>query len=272
MKELIYLDKDFIYSFIAQINNELIGTKSIEVQEQRMETKENTLGQQYSALNQFENYLLKNSSLVNFNEQKDSEEVTLGSYIKFTSNFQPINFDVVQKMINDKFIKFLFNKLEEAKNVEVQNILEQTLTLEQRTVFLNELEKTYENMVSAQKNKIHSVKDMLVYIKEAIPFNSFIKMDNCLIPVKESYLRESIEELAFKYGSENTSIEITLIGKITKKINKKEMNDLDYSNFVDKKSQEILNEFLGFPTNLLGGFGLVTANDYIISPVAMYFE
>jgi hypothetical protein len=83
LKELIYLDKDFIYSFITQINNELTGTKSTEVQEQRMETKENTLGQQYSALNQFEHYLLKNSSLVNFNEKKDSEEVTLGSYIKF---------------------------------------------------------------------------------------------------------------------------------------------------------------------------------------------
>ena len=272
MKELIYLDKGFIYSFITQINNELTGTKSTEVQEQRMVVKENTLGQQYSALNQFEHYLLKNSSLVNFNEKKDSEEVTLGSYIKFTSSFQPINFDVVQKMINDKFIKFLFNKLEEAKNVEVQNILEQTLTLEQRTVFLNELEKTYDNMVGVQKNKIHSIKDMLIYIKEAIPFSSFIKMNNCLIPVKDSYLRESIGELAFKYGSGDTSVEITLIGKITKKINKKEMNALDYSNLVDKQPNEILNEFLGFPTNLLGGFGLVTANNYIISPVAMYFE
>ncbi|PEB51066.1 hypothetical protein CON65_09985 [Bacillus pseudomycoides] len=272
MKELVYLDKDFVHSFIAQINHELIGAKSKEIQEHRMEAKENTLGQQYNALNQFEDYLLKNSSLVNFNEQKDSEEVNPGSYIKFTSSFQPINFDVVQKMINDKFIKFLFNKLEEAKNVEVQNILEQTLTLEQRTVFLNELEKTYENMVSVQKNKIHSVKDMLVYIKEAIPFSSFIKMDNCLIPVKECYLSESIGELAFKYGSEDTSVEITLIGKITKKINKKEIHALDYSNLVDKQPNEILNKFLGFPTNLLGGFGVVTANNYIISPVAMYFE
>ncbi|HDX9590756.1 TPA: hypothetical protein ROX98_003811 [Bacillus pseudomycoides] len=266
MKELVYLDKDVIHSFIAQINNELIGTtKSIEV-------KENTLGQQYSALNEFEDYLHKNSSLVNFNEQKDSEELAPGTYVKFTSSFQPINFDVVQKMINDKFIKFLFNKLEEAKNVEVQTILEQTLTLEQRTVFLNELEKTYENMVSVQKNKIHSVKDMLVYIKEAIPYSSFIKMDNCLIPVKECYLTESIGELAFKYGSADASIEITLIGKITKKINKKEINSLDYSNLVDKQPSKILHEFLGFPTNLLGGFGVVAANNFIISPVAMYFE
>ncbi|MDC2866344.1 hypothetical protein [Bacillus sp. BP-3] len=272
MKELVYLDKDFIHSFMTQVNIELVGTKSIEAHERRIEAKENTVVQQYSALNQFEDYLLKRSSLVNFNEQKDRDEVTSGSYIKFTSTFQPINFDVVQKMINDKFIKFLFNKLEEAKNVEVQSILEQTLTLEQRTVFLNELEKTYENMVSVQKNKIHSVKDMLVYIKEAIPFSSFIKMGNCLIPVKESYLRESIGELAFKYGSEDTTVEITLIGKITKKINKKEIHALDYSNLVDKQPNEILNEFLGFPTNLLGGFGVITANNYIVSPVAMYFE
>ncbi|MDP7977725.1 DUF6414 family protein [Bacillus sp. WLY-B-L8] len=266
MKELVYLDKDVIHSFIAQINNELIGTtKSIEV-------KENTLGQQYSTLNEFEDYLHKNSSLINFNEQKDSEELAPGTYVKFTSSFQPINFDVVQKMINDKFIKFLFNKLEEAKNVEVQTILEQTLTLEQRTVFLNELEKTYENMVSVQKNKIHSVKDMLVYIKEAIPYSSFIKMDNCLIPVKECYLTESIGELAFKYGSADASVEITLIGKITKKINKKEIYSLDYSNLIDKQPSEILHEFLGFPTNLLGGFGVVAANNFIISPVAMYFE
>ncbi|MEH7464653.1 hypothetical protein V7166_22115, partial [Bacillus thuringiensis] len=82
MKELVYLDKDVIHSFIAQINNELIGTtKSIEV-------KENTLGQQYSALKEFEDYLHRNSSLVNFNEQKDSEELTPGTYVKFTSSFQ----------------------------------------------------------------------------------------------------------------------------------------------------------------------------------------
>ncbi len=78
--------------------------------------------------------------------------------------------------------------------------------------------------------------------------------------------------MTFKYGQNNPSIKATLIGKITRKISHNEAQIPDFSNITSQNPHSVFNSILGLPLGVLGTFDILTAEDIVVSPVAIYFE
>ncbi|PHG46051.1 DUF6414 family protein [Bacillus wiedmannii] len=331
MKELIYLDKDFLHSFIAQTNDGLIISKSTELQEQRTETHQESTGAQArgfleiqgdtgkfevplllkspsakatmrispgqnhsesfsiadleagkeiistqlhdNALNKFESYLNEHGLVNIIDNDSPNSLLNPGVYIKTTSNFTAFNFEVLEKMLGDEFFEIIKYSMIEKKTRSINEIENNdNIQPTKKKSAIKLINKQFETLEKEQFSPINNVKTMLKYINSTVPAKAFIKMDKFFVPLKEEFLRESINELIFKYGQNNPSIKITLIGKITKQLSHKETDIPNFSDLLNGSPQTVLQNFLSFPTGLLALLEVFKANDFIVSPVAIYFE
>ncbi|MCD2332895.1 DUF6414 family protein [Bacillus cereus] len=331
MKELIYLDKDFLHSFIAQTNDGLITSKSTEMQEQRTETHQEGTGAQArgfleiqgdtgkfevplflkspsakatmrlspgenhsesfsiadleagkeiistqlhdNALNDFETYLDKEKLIFNIDNTSSSLSLQPGTYIKTTSTFTAMNFEVIEKMVGEKFIEILLYGVREQKEksiLEIEN--DNNIKPSQKKSAIQLINKQFKAMEETQTSQLKQVQLMLEYINQTVSAKAFLKMGKIFIPLKQNYLRETIDELIFKYGQNNPSVKATLIGKVTRKISNDETQFPDFSNLMTQSSQNIFNSFLGLPLGMLSNFDVLTTDDVVVSPVAIYFE
>lgn len=331
MKELIYLDKDFLHSFIAQTNDGLITSKSTELQEQRTETHQESKGAQSrsytelqgdsgkleiplllkspsakavmriapgkhhtesfsiadleagkeiistqlhdNALSDFEKYLESEEIVTNIDAHGSNPTLQPGTYIKTTSSFTAMNFEVLEKILGDGFLNILLYDLHEKKEEEIKKIeADSTKKGNQKKAELNNINKQYEFAESQFTSPIKKVKLMLEYINQTIPAKAFLKMGKLLIPLKEDFLREGIDELTFKYGQSNSYIKATLIGKVSRNISYDEAQFPDFSNIMTDNPENVLHSMSAFPTGILATFNVLKTDDFIVSPVAIYFE
>ncbi|MGE7874823.1 DUF6414 family protein [Bacillus paramycoides] len=331
MKELIYLDKEFLHSFIAQTNDGLITTKSTELQEQRTETHQESKGAQSrgfteiqgdsgkfeipaflkspsakittriapgknfsesfsiadleagkeiistqlhdNALNDFEKYLHNEELIKVIGDISSNLTLESGTYIKTTSHFTAMNFEVIEKMLGDHFFEIILHNFKAEKEKSIQEV-ENDVNIKpaQKKVAIQLINKQFKSIEESQTSEIKQVKTMLEYINQTVPAKAFFKMEKFFIPLKQTFLRENIDELIFKYGQKNSSVKATLIGKVTRKISIEETQFPDFSNMTSQPPQNVFGAFLGFPLGILGTFDVIKANDFIVSPVAIYFE
>ncbi|HFK1720375.1 MULTISPECIES: DUF6414 family protein [Bacillus cereus group] len=331
MKELIYLDKNFLHSFIAQTNDGLITSKNSEFQEQRTETHQESKGAQArgyfevqgdtgkfdipfvikspsakatlrlapgenhsesftiadleagkeiistqlhdNALNDFEKHFEEKGLIKVIENSFSTPTLPPGTYIKTTSSFTAMNFEVIEKIVGEKFLEISQLGFKEQKDKSIQEIEnENNIKPAQKKAAIKAINEQFEKIQEAQSSPIKQIKIMLEYINQTVPANAFLKMGKIFIPLKQDFLRESIDELTFKYGQNNPSIKATLIGKITRKISHNEAELPDFSNVMSHNPHSVFNSILGLPLGVLGTFNILTADDIVVSPVAIYFE
>ncbi|MDA2194509.1 DUF6414 family protein [Bacillus cereus group sp. BceL221] len=331
MKELIYLDKDFLHSFIAQTNDGLITSKNSEFQEQRTETHQESKGAQArgyfefqgdtgkfdipfvikspsakatmrlapgenhsesftiadleagkeiistqlhdNALNDFEKHFEDKGLIQVMEDTFSTSTLQPGTYIKTTSSFTAMNFEVIEKMVGEKFLAITQIGFDEQKNKRIQEIENDcNIKPNQKKAAIKLINEQFEKIQAEQSSPIKQIKLMLEYINQTVPAKAFLKMGKLFIPLKQDFLRESIDELTFKYGQNNPSIKATLIGKITRKISLDEAKLPDFSNVMSQNPNSVFNSLLGLPLGVLGTFDVLTTNDVVVSPVAIYFE
>ncbi|MGH0867345.1 DUF6414 family protein [Bacillus toyonensis] len=331
MKELIYLDKDFLHSFIAQTHDGLITSKNIEMQEQRTETHQEGTGAQArgflefqgdtgkfevplflkspsakvtmrlapgenhsesftiadleagkeiistqlhdNALNDFEKHFEEKNLIQVIENTFSTTTLQPGTYIKTTSSFTAMNFEVIEKMVGEKFLAITQFGFDEQKNKRIQEIEnDSNIKPNQKKAAIKLVNEQFEKIQAEQSSPIKQIKLMLEYINQTVPAKAFIKMGKLFIPLKQDFLRESIDELTFKYGQNNPTIKATLIGKITRKISHDETKLPAFSNVTSQDPNNVFNSLLGLPLGVLGTFSVLATNDIVVSPVAIYFE
>jgi hypothetical protein len=320
MKELIYLDTNFLHSFVAQLQDGLPVNVSYETLEEIRDEKELQEGEKSgafieggiklgeleiplifksptgqlkarlqpglfssekinlsqlesgkeiiskqihdNALNHFEKYLDENKLLFN-----SLENEPIGKVVKCKSNFKIVDIQYLKNIIQtDKLIEFMF--MQQYKKLEILKEQVKNMPSSKEKNIQNAKIKTVEGKINEQKESLKEqfsfVKNALEYLTGILPTESFILMENLIAPLKNEFLREKSNELMFKYGGEESNLQITLIGKVTNKINKVELPDFSGEDALIR-IHEIINAIL-YP------IGVIKQGDFVVSPIAIYFE
>lgn len=318
LKELIYLDTEYVHSFIAQteggLPTNIDSEKSEEIREQSdsessrgadsfiegkfklgefeipllfktptgeistgikpnfKSTEKVSLSQLESgkeiiskilhdnALEKVESGLIEKNVLL-----RNVHEAEAGKYIKIKTPFKIIDFDYLKKAFApDKLPDLIFSDLDKT----FESLKSETKRLEgkQKQLAKAQVKSEEQRIRKEKKEQVDSLKFLesaLNYITDIIPTVSYLVGDNILVPLKKDYLREESKDLTFKYGT-SSGLKINILGKVTRIIDDVEIPDFD-QDFDYMKIGEIVNF-------ILNSIGVLDEGDYIISPIAIYFE
>ncbi|WP_028778875.1 DUF6414 family protein [Shimazuella kribbensis] len=215
-----------------------------------------------NALIDFENYL-RETELIDFPLETGSKNLSVGRYVKIDSTFKVIDLDYISNMISEDLINIMFLDEEEQLNILKANVNKNQFNMASQS--LKERKKE-------TKKDFDRIELLIRYLKNIFPSKFLIKIDNCIAPLKEEYLRENTKELNFKYGI-NPKITISMIGKITQKISTPNQNPfkVENTNFPEDFFGNI-SKISNSLNSALRQIGVVNEGDYTISPVAIYFE
>ncbi|MGL4571970.1 MAG: DUF6414 family protein [Clostridium sp.] len=282
MKHFIYLNTDILNSYLSQINeglltsyvNEVVDetlSKSTEALEPGAEnsttdvgfkpffniklsenkdvvTTTNTLSQTESGRELIEKILHDNAfeQLVKYLVEKQmlkSNEVNqYEEYLSLNSSFLVKDFDYILTIYNDEFINFLADNGVDGLN------LSQAVMKKKKADIIKE-HKGYQRLFRMAKNMI--------------PFSKFIVTDDYIIPITEAYLRESLNNIKFKYSSK-----VNILGKYTGNLDdafNREQGSESSFDIMFKSIDETLKTFF---IDVL----CINPNLKIIEPIALYFE
>lgn len=320
MKELIYLDTNFLHSYVAQAHDglpinishenveEIRDTKELEEGEKsgayiegsfkfgeleiplifksptgtiktrlqpglfsservslsQLESGKEIISKQLhdNALNQFETFLTQEELLCEI-----TDDDLVGKFIKFKSEFKIIDFEYLLNVIKpETLVEFMFTD-EEKQLDELKKQAENKPQGKEKAITKGVYQE-FKNKLRRQKDEYKEqfsfIEKALKYLEDILPTQSFILMDNIIVPLKNECLREKSSELMFKYGGGTSSLKITMVGKVTSKIDSVEAPEL---NGVDG--------FIRFPeliNAVLHSLGVLNKDDLVVSPVAIYFE
>ena len=311
MKEIIYLDTSFLHSFIAQTNSGLPTLVETEVSEaetkssetRRNEEKSHEFGVQGStgkidigvmkspsakgdyklkknrgntdvitltqseagreiisrqlhdnALIEFEKYLEEND-LVNIG----TNQISIGGYIKLKTTFRIIDFNYFKQVSDEKLGEILIR-------FGAGKEMIQQISSSSNEKIKKQLKSKLEQLIQEQMEEIKFYQRLIEYVSNLLPTNAFIKANKFVIPLKNNYLRERADELNFKYGRGETQIEATILGKITSQI--VETNTV----LEDSKFLKSFSDMIGAAISVLEVTNVIEKGDYVLSPIAIYFE
>lgn len=295
MKEIIYLDTDFLHSFLAQTQDGLETEKSTERSEEESDTLESEKGQssrnmievegstgqftipgvletpkgdirlrlqpggytgeksinsQSEAEKELITKKLHDNALINFEEYMKNEnkmkEVKrykdLKGYVKIKSQFQLIDLNILETLLNKETISLI-------------------------TAF----DRSFD-LIKKDGVGIEEIEGMMRLLKTILPSSAFVKINNAIVPIKEEFLREKHNQLIFKYGFNQTSTEVTIVGKVTRKLQSGNHPNpqsggkntlLNVSGDINAMIDQLMNNVIGISDSI---------NDVVINPVAIYFE
>jgi hypothetical protein len=214
-----------------------------------------------NALEVFETHLKKEDLLFSTNDP-----ALEGKFVKCVSSFKIIDFKYLKSILQPKaLVEFMFIKSEEEIEKAEREIKkapkEQQPTMK---AYVNQLT----SKVKAEKKLIEEqlifAEKSINYLNDILPTESFILMENTIAPLKNEYLREKASELMFKYGGTSTNLQMTMIGKVTQKVNGVGMPDFS--------GNDTFFEFPKILSAVLNPLGIINEGDLIISPIAIYFE
>lgn len=214
-----------------------------------------------NALDEFQKHLKTEGIL------KDSTCEDIGSYIGFEDKFLVRDIDLLLNTLTDRFKEFYKYKF----NVDIMTSLDIDKYIKENnlTNIAEDIKRRYHNPDNTDKfieNEFYIyeiIKEILDLAKSVMPFSKFIVCNNCLIPLQDKYLRETVNNIRFVYSGN-----LNVLGRYT-------------SGLGDSFKKEIYNmyNFNGFATcidellemvyiNILG----LDKSMKIVIPIALYFE
>ena len=275
MKEFIYLDTDYLTSALAQLNNGKILTYSNEgATTSTDESKKTSSNQNTSKVN----FGLPKVIGVNFGNDKTSEDSSAfidiksakeiitktfddnafdilleyiqksdevsdsnykdGDFVVLNNEYKLIDFDFLLTLLGDDFIELYINS----------------------AISNNKIEKSKENNFrSAQKKYYKELRKNLERFKKLVPSSTLLYTNNILLPVKKEFLRDSFEDISFKYKR------INFLARITRKF--------EYIKY-ENDSNMLINAVDYMMTSILKSFhiDIIDNETYIATPIAIYIE
>lgn len=323
MKEIIYLDKNIIHSFLAQIEDGLrtsinresseeiksgaeseegykrgnsfegifntgkfsipaifetpSGNMKIRIQPGAFESEKTSIYQTEfgkeiitrqlhdNALTKFEKYMISNNLL---NQQ--TEMFKIGDYIKIKGQFNVFDFKIMSEIFGmldnlyacdiDQSVQTLDNILGKLNSKTKHLARNQDKAIQTKGKIQNKKEKL-ENEFKQEKETLDSTKKLLSSIEILLGDKIFMTLDKFILILSEEFMREKAKDLMLKYDN-GKSIEIVAIGKITRRINKS-------SNMSFKTLHSLTANAFEF---FLQSTNLAKKDDFIVSPIAVYFE
>jgi hypothetical protein len=316
MKEIIYLDTEIMNSMLAQLDEGIVNSFTLEQSNQESETEgqqtirgksaglsgslnvnsgffpggglslgaslgdsgnESTseartiLEGQKDILNKaFHDYALEllTKRLVEDKLLVDGPDFKEGDLFIGESSYRFYDFNLLKKAIDYNFIKdALLSEIDELDYEEAKkNISKKNITGKERT----QMEKAQKIMATHKEVRsilkvFKQLNSLSVFASNLLEDLSVIKTINTIGLLKRKYLRESPESLSFRTDkSRKIKFLIRVIGK-------KEIvyDGFNIPQFQEEELDMIPNIMLDI---ILGSFKIIQKGDFIVTPIAIYYE
>ena len=263
-KDFIYLDTDYLKSYVAQVNKGLLRMKTSEEERERQEQSTRN-GEQVVTKT-------TGAGAIGIAGISYGREITheYGGYLKSVTETEK---QLMEYELHDDMYEMFFSNADDegrlqknvnnpvvGKYIEVAGGYE-LIDLEMyRKIFTDEfiMKQLPTNTVSEIKNsEIINIIDSMALL---LPTMSYLAVDKYIVPIKTQFLRESFKEIMFKYSGK-----INVVGKVT-------------APFVDVKTSvspeadlvKITSSIYSSTKGLLASVGFTNAR-FILSPIAVYF-
>ncbi len=297
MRHFVYLDTDILNSYLSQINGGLLNSTYNETIDEVATTKSdktepnkgsfkteigikpllnftltedkdsinttNTLSQietgrelitkilHDNAFDLFISYLRKDKLI------KSIEDSKLNDYVAIDSDFIIRDLKYISGLLSENFIDCM------AEQTAISIIKQSENTNLNNNNIKKQEERKKENAKKEIKKQFGEYRKMFEIIDEMMPYSQFIICDNCLVPIRDKYLRETLKQIRFNYSGK-----IKIVGKYTSvlknAVNKGSRENGTFGEFnciLDNAFKELYMNFLDFNDNMK-----------IILPIALYFE
>jgi hypothetical protein len=297
VKDFIYLDTDYLNSYLAQINNGLLTKVNEESGDSTQNTEENTEAQNHNKVNgklgialasiaseitsddEYTKTIFSETETARKMVERVMQDNTYELFVKHAKDNNLIcegeKYEIGEYVLinnaKDIFDIGYYQELSEKGNADS---LTKCMLMPQEQI-IEKLKKEGNNsqQLSIEKKKLVSQQQqfsdifgLLSTVSKAysalMPTKCTLFANNTLIPLKENLLRESFKEFYFKYGER-----LNVFGRITKigiGFPQSEENQTLINSFRELQNSMIpILQSCGFPVN---------ENTYIMSPIALYFE
>lgn len=188
-----------------------------------------------------------------------------GKLVQCVSEFKIIDFEYLKNILQtERLLELMFIEQEE-KLKKMKSDVDKASGQHKAILnaAFNKCSSELSNTKKMMRNQFEFIEKAISYLNDILPTESFIIMKNAIAPLKNEYLREKSKELMFKYGGASSSIQVTIVGKVTNKINNVDMPNME---------KDPLFEIPSMINAVLHPLGIINKGDLIISPIAIYFE
>lgn len=289
MKNFMYLNMDFLESFMAQNNDGFPEQEELEENRSHIETEEDEVAKVVTKLigeigtgtgNQdnitIPSNILKTllSSVINvkLNGEK-SVEIKEPVYSK--EDIEAFRNVVIKKHKDDMFNKFYRyigdekllveeSKLEIGKYISIMNDFFYFDFSRILNLYKEEYRQLYANNCSADFDfsfeNFEKTRDKISFLKEMLPFDAFLHRENLLVLIDKKWLRIKKKHIGYKFQGK-----IHVIGRIDKFV--EGQNDKSGLGVIDT-----LNKIQEVSLSMLYELGLLVSKEvYLITPIAIYY-
>lgn len=292
MKEIIYLDTNLVNSLLAQQNAGLV-TKLVNENSESDSNAEGGFDQTATSVSGGVSTLIKagvnhsaieneNYNIVFSRSNRNLIETALDDY----------SLDLLlQELENDKLLKssdfrdgdfvFVVGKLdffdfEQLKNVstfdEIEDILPEydefkKLQSEYKRVKNNTRKEQLKDEISRNGwNNLESIRSMSAYFERLFPSSNLAKVSNTISVLPKEFMKVPTAQLSLMQLSGR---QIKILGICSSTFDEQTPSDLSMM----ANSMEVLKKApTAILTIMLDSFGLVSSGDYLIRPIAIYYE
>ncbi|MDR0883963.1 MAG: hypothetical protein LBN05_05110 [Oscillospiraceae bacterium] len=269
MKDFLYLDSDYLASFIAQIDNGLVE----ETREEQSGSEQHEKGKAEISFNP--------SVKATMGFKKITEiEGELGAGFKSAPSrrtFETSSKSIYIKRRNDEIFNifeayFIENGLYRTKgNIAVGSYFRDICSLSFinftriESLFGEDLRDTYSHYSKASTFSFEAfelIRKKLNFLKTTIPHDIFLCGENIFIPIKEEFLRGNKEKIGFSFEKS-----ATVVGRVKKLVDSTSKNQASII--------RVLDEIQHITFNMLNELGFIALSPskelYIIYPIAIFF-
>ena len=235
MKHLLYLNKEYLYSYYAQAFDGIDKTHQKEVSDATL-TKEEHLSEDVSRSQNFEvgigpfKYNASkdvldesiNSSFLTLEAARDAATVSLhdnalnriiahskadehtapvlGEYVIEKGNFSILDMQYLIDMTSERVINFF---AEESWNAHLKTL---------PNPHADSVQKGKKSFIQEKKASMTAANVKFQSLKDLALFDALLIVNQTLVPLKYEYMKESAKEIIFKYESS-----VSVFGRITRK-------------------------------------------------------
>lgn len=292
MKEIIYLDTNLVNSLLAQQNAGLV-TKLVNENSESDSNAEGGFDQTATSVSGGVSTLIRadvnNSAIENENynivfsrSNRNLIETALDDY-SLDLLLQELEDNNLLKSSNfrDGDFVFIVGKLdffdfEQLKNVstfdEIEDILPEygefkKLQSEYKRVKNNTRKEQLKDEISHNGwNNLESIRSMSAYFERLFPSSNLAKISNTISVLPKEFMKVPTAQLGLMQLSER---QIKILGVCSSTFDEQTPSDLSMM----ANSMEVLKKApTAILTIMLDSFGLVSSGDYLIRPIAIYYE
>ncbi|MDU5765211.1 MAG: hypothetical protein E6Z94_01390 [Streptococcus salivarius] len=292
MKEIIYLDTNLVNSLLAQQNAGLV-TKLVNENSESDSNAEGGFDQTATSVSGGVSTLIRadvnNSAIENENynivfsrSNRNLIETALDDY-SLDLLLQELEDNNLLKSSNfrDGDFVFIVGKLdffdfEQLKNVstfdEIEDILPEygefkKLQSEYKRVKNNTRKEQLKDEISHNGwNNLESIRSMSAYFERLFPSSNLAKISNTISVLPKEFMKVPTAQLGLMQLSER---QIKILGICSSTFDEQTPSDLSMM----ANSMEVLKKApTAILTIMLDSFGLVSSGDYLIRPIAIYYE